>query len=106
MNVLYRGYNNKVEGAASGFPTYSLSGANNVSVSKSGTGYIAKPGSGREATINIAGVAEDGSSTSLGSFKFRVANLPKPRSEEHTSELQSRPHLVCRLLLEKKNRLS
>src|SRR5690554_573164 len=26
------------------------------------------------------------------------------RSEEHTSELQSRPHLVCRLLLEKKNK--
>src|SRR5436305_11201213 len=26
-----------------------------------------------------------------------------PRSEEHTSELQSRPQLVCRLLLEKKN---
>src|SRR5690554_7268125 len=30
----------------------------------------------------------------------------KTRSEEHTSELQSRPHLVCRLLLEKKKRLS
>src|SRR5690625_5941014 len=32
-------------------------------------------------------------------------NIPKPpmtRSEEHTSELQSRGHLVCRLLLEKK----
>src|SRR5439155_25490995 len=28
---------------------------------------------------------------------------PKRRSEEHTSELQSRGHLVCRLLLEKKN---
>src|SRR5690625_6387755 len=27
-----------------------------------------------------------------------------PRSEEHTSELQSRGHLVCRLLLEKKNK--
>src|SRR5690554_7746410 len=27
--------------------------------------------------------------------------LGEPRSEEHTSELQSRPHLVCRLLLEK-----
>src|SRR5436305_10927946 len=26
------------------------------------------------------------------------------RSEEHTSELQSRPHIVCRLLLVKKNR--
>src|SRR6266498_5008526 len=28
------------------------------------------------------------------------------RSEEHTSELQSRPHLVCRLLLEKKKALA
>src|SRR5690554_7586927 len=29
-------------------------------------------------------------------------NAVQIRSEEHTSELQSRPHLVCRLLLEKK----
>src|SRR3989442_4947715 len=34
-------------------------------------------------------------------LEFRTA-----RSEEHTSELQSRPHLVCRLLLEKKKRKS
>src|SRR3712207_8792344 len=39
----------------------------------------------------------------------RVDVLPRPlaggddRSEEHTSELQSRQYLVCRLLLEKKN---
>src|SRR5690554_7369479 len=32
----------------------------------------------------------------------RVQDIP--RSEEHTSELQSRPHLVCRLLLEKKKK--
>src|SRR2546429_5917381 len=32
-----------------------------------------------------------------------VAFLELNRSEEHTSELQSRLHLVCRLLLEKKN---
>src|SRR3712207_8560964 len=35
------------------------------------------------------------------------ANLPQAkrgRSEEHTSELQSRQYLVCRLLLEKKNK--
>src|SRR6202044_1700186 len=32
--------------------------------------------------------------------------LGRERSEEHTSELQSRPHLVCRLLLEKKKRNS
>src|SRR3712207_7992317 len=30
----------------------------------------------------------------------------RPRSEEHTSELQSRQYLVCRLLLEKKNRIA
>src|SRR5690625_6334691 len=33
---------------------------------------------------------------------FYYCNLSSPRSEEHTSELQSRGHLVCRLLLEKK----
>src|SRR5207253_5884947 len=33
-----------------------------------------------------------------GPFAIRI------RSEEHTSELQSRGHLVCRLLLEKKNK--
>src|SRR5690554_7490228 len=31
-----------------------------------------------------------------------VPNFNAQRSEEHTSELQSRPHIVCRLLLEKK----
>src|SRR3712207_7893779 len=31
-------------------------------------------------------------------------SLPSPRSEEHTSELQSRQYLVCRLLLEKKKK--
>src|SRR5690554_7640620 len=37
------------------------------------------------------------------SFKKLVSNSVELfRSEEHTSELQSRPHLVCRLLLEKK----
>src|SRR3989442_6429398 len=33
---------------------------------------------------------------------YRVPMDDVGRSEEHTSELQSRPHLVCRLLLEKK----
>src|SRR5690625_6078254 len=34
----------------------------------------------------------------------RVHDSPPYRSEEHTSELQSRGHLVCRLLLEKKKK--
>src|SRR2546422_1779955 len=36
-------------------------------------------------------------------FKIGIAGIARvARSEEHTSELQSRLHLVCRLLLEKK----
>src|SRR3989442_11786332 len=38
----------------------------------------------------------------LGLDVGRCDPLHDDRSEEHTSELQSRPHLVCRLLLEKK----
>src|SRR5258705_5552280 len=39
-----------------------------------------------------------------GKWRLRSApNTTKLRSEEHTSELQSLRHLVCRLLLEKKN---
>src|SRR2546422_5418961 len=34
--------------------------------------------------------------------RLRRLHRPRRRSEEHTSELQSRLHLVCRLLLEKK----
>src|SRR3712207_8994449 len=33
---------------------------------------------------------------------LRIRCIATPRSEEHTSELQSRQYLVCRLLLEKK----
>src|SRR5437870_7278623 len=36
--------------------------------------------------------------------KLNIEALKKARSEEHTSELQSRGHLVCRLLLEKKKK--
>src|SRR5436305_10129543 len=39
----------------------------------------------------------------LGHLAGLVLGHFEVRSEEHTSELQSRPHLVCRLLLEKKN---
>src|SRR5438552_8348909 len=37
---------------------------------------------------------------------LELAGPIRPRSEEHTSELQSPDHFVCRLLLEKKNKLS
>src|SRR3989442_11765007 len=39
-------------------------------------------------------------------FRRIAGRVPQSsRSEEHTSELQSRPHLVCRLLLEKKKKI-
>src|SRR5690625_503326 len=39
----------------------------------------------------------------LATMLENIAGISNVRSEEHTSELQSRGHLVCRLLLEKKN---
>src|SRR5687768_18105509 len=47
-----------------------------------------------------APVAEVADIIQIPAFLSRQTDL---RSEEHTSELQSRLHLVCRLLLEKKN---
>src|SRR2546422_2973483 len=46
--------------------------------------------------------------TAFGAFAQRPVELALglARSEEHTSELQSRLHLVCRLLLEKKKKTS
>src|SRR2546422_10685718 len=41
---------------------------------------------------------------SLDGTNASVSDHRGPRSEEHTSELQSRLHLVCRLLLEKKKK--
>src|SRR2546422_8281702 len=53
--------------------------------------------------------ASDGPMTDeqLGQAKEKIYHFPTvlgARSEEHTSELQSRLHLVCRLLLEKKKK--
>src|SRR5436305_11854544 len=50
---------------------------------------------GPERTSRYTGRLQFGRQTRQGQFR---------RSEEHTSELQSRPHLVCRLLLEKKHK--
>src|SRR5437899_10173228 len=51
----------------------------------------------RSLTLNVRSVRRHG-----GPVK---PDCKHDRSEEHTSELQSLRHLVCRLLLEKKNRL-
>src|SRR5690554_7411251 len=51
---------------------------------------------------------DNGCVANLTASRISLKNMRKSRffrSEEHTSELQSRPHLVCRLLLEKKNKM-
>src|SRR5437899_9509965 len=47
-------------------------------------------------------VRADGAVPGAEGFRARPHEPVHPRSEEHTSELQSLRHLVCRLLLEKK----
>src|SRR3989442_8575055 len=54
---------------------------------------------------SAAGSITPGLRIERGSYaRFTSWNSVITRSEEHTSELQSRPHLVCRLLLEKKKK--
>ncbi|UKN03285.1 hypothetical protein K6119_07130 [Paracrocinitomix mangrovi] len=79
MRVLYWGYDNKVEGTASGFPAdkVSLSGSG-CSLSSAGGGtYIAKVSRGtRTASISVSGKKEDGGSVSLGKFDFKCKPMP------------------------------
>src|SRR5689334_24835073 len=49
-------------------------------------------------------VVEDVAGRGAGAHRDRPLRLRHLRSEEHTSELQSQFHLVCRLLLEKKKK--
>src|SRR5690625_5460256 len=56
-------------------------------------------------TTNAINIVTRSSQPANGSERrMNAMNNVKNRSEEHTSELQSRGHLVCRLLLEKKNK--
>src|SRR5262245_64481162 len=67
------------------------------------------PGRAREATrpsrTGSPAVPKTIGMVDVACFAARTAAVPPVmRSEEHTSELQSLRHLVCRLLLEKKNK--
>src|SRR3712207_8377902 len=64
------------------------------------------PFRGRRVPVVPAGTEETRAAVA-GQASAAAAEVEPPpaRSEEHTSELQSRQYLVCRLLLEKKNTL-
>src|SRR5436305_6560307 len=57
----------------------------------------------QESFLNLMDLLDHDISQFLFFAEQGIANHIE-RSEEHTSELQSRPHLVCRLLLEKKKK--
>src|SRR5205809_7073316 len=56
-----------------------------------------------DLTVAVGEPAERGGEIAVGRVRRRAAE-GEARSEEHPSELQSRLHLVCRLLLEKKKK--
>src|SRR3712207_8132196 len=62
---------------------------------------------------HVIGVVSEGATPKPGTMPLRDGGLDEyghrrftGRSEEHTSELQSRQYLVCRLLLEKKKQIT
>src|SRR3712207_8961594 len=57
------------------------------------------------AASRMPAIAEATAGSSASASQGASSQSTAPRSEEHTSELQSRQYLVCRLLLEKKNKL-
>src|SRR2546422_2392660 len=63
---------------------------------------------GQEIREGLRPLRRGGQGLALPRHRFddRLEGLHAERSEEHTSELQSRLHLVCRLLLEKKKMAS
>src|SRR3712207_8376840 len=81
---------------------------------RSGVVRVGRQGAGQDALLHLGrGVREEDQTDAGGRQRETAADLGEdvdrvtagdPRSEEHTSELQSRQYLVCRLLLEKKKR--
>jgi hypothetical protein len=79
MRVLYWGYDNVIESAASGYPADKIKlSANNCSLRSNGNGkYFVDVSRGtRSASIGIQGIKDDGSSVSLGQFNFNCKPLP------------------------------
>src|SRR3712207_8244901 len=56
-----------------------------------------------EVPVRVGGDGEP--NPAVGRGRRRLCGCGERRSEEHTSELQSRQYLVCRLLLEKKKKM-
>src|SRR3712207_8129568 len=87
--------------------TLSLHDALPISRRRFGCQSASAPGPAVRSVRQAVGRGARSSPTGSGQafLPSRWRGAPWPRSEEHTSELQSRQYLVCRLLLEKKKEL-
>ena len=129
-NFIGSGINNKISGSSAQFPLYSsiingftnhissssyttITGGQNNRINGSGKSFIG--GGSNQCIGNSAGsfigggcfhtISGTNTSTIVGGNNHCITSCCSfIRSEEHTSELQSRLHLVCRLLLEKKKK--
>lgn len=80
LAVLYKNWDNKIKVSASGFDPASVKvSCSGCSIKKSGDFYIAKAGSGKEATISVSATGDDGRTVKLTDEKFRIFPLPTPK---------------------------
>ncbi|MFT3884931.1 MAG: gliding motility protein GldM [Flavobacteriales bacterium] len=79
MNVFYRGVDNPVSVSVSGYSDKdiqpSISGGQ---ITKTGEGWVVRPGKEAEATVSATVTNVDGSKKSMTGLKFRVKNVPNP----------------------------
>src|SRR3712207_7396565 len=76
------------------------------SIKRGVSDYLLAPVHPVDLIASISKIFEEQNSGKLGRSYAFIGAKGGVRSEEHTSELQSRQYLVCRLLLEKKTRPS
>lgn len=79
MNVMYIGVENPLDISVSGFTDDKVAATiSQGSLSKSGTGWVAKVTSAGEATVSVSAKDDDGKSKPMGQAKFRVKRVPDP----------------------------
>lgn len=80
MNVFYRGVDNPVSVSVSGYIDKNISASpSSGTLSRTGDGYIMRPGKESECTISATVTNPDGSKKPMPGIKFRVKNVPNPQ---------------------------
>jgi gliding motility-associated protein GldM len=80
MNVFYRGVDNPVSVSVSGYIDKNIvASTTNGTLSRSGDGYIMRPGKESKAMISATVTNPDGSKKSMPGMEFRVKNVPNPQ---------------------------